>query len=129
MRLTSGLVKLHAVLLLAVGVTLLFAPEVVFPAPKANISQPLVLAQLLGAALLGFAAAGWTARSSPLGGIYGRAVVVGQQTFSFIGLLVLLRNLPSERNLAVWGLLLVLAFGAVLYSVLLYLSPRLSKSP
>ena len=54
--------------------------------------------------------------------------MVGHQTFSFIGLLVLLRNLPSGQNLAVWGLLLVLAFGAVLYSVLLYLSPRLSGS-
>ena len=45
-------------LLLAVGVTLLFAPEVVFPAPNVNTSQPLVLAQLLGAALLGFARRG-----------------------------------------------------------------------
>ena len=61
MKLISALVKFHAMLLLAVGVTFLFAPEVVFPTPNADTSQPLVLAQLLG-----FAAAAWTARASLL---------------------------------------------------------------
>lgn len=129
MRLTSALVRLYAALLLVAGVALLFAPEVVFVGMAEGEGQDLVLAQLLGAALLGFAAANWTARGAVLGGIYGRAVVVGNQAFAFIGVLVLLRNLPAERGLTFWFFLLVLAFGAVLYSVLLYRSPRIKASP
>ena len=51
------------------GAVLLFAPREVMPA-----SHPPVLVQLIGAALLGFALANWTARGAMLGGIYGRAV-------------------------------------------------------
>ena len=48
-------------------------------------ASDLVLVQLLGAALLGIGAASWVARRSLLGGIYGRAVVVGNQVFAFVG--------------------------------------------
>lgn len=126
MRLTTTLVTLYAALLLAAGLALLFAPEVVFPAAEAG--APLALAQLLGAALLGFAAADWTARHALLGGIYGRAVVAGNQVFAFVGALVLLKDVPAEGGLAFWAVLLVLVFGAVLFSVLLYRSPRLKDA-
>lgn len=129
MRLTSALVRLYAALLLVTGAALLFAPEVVFVGAAGSDVKALVLAQLVGAALLGFAAANWTARGAILGGIYGRAVVMGNQAFAFIGVLVLLRNLPAERGLAFWFFLLVLAFGAVLYSVLLYRSPKAPPEP
>lgn len=80
--------------------------------------------QVVAASLLGFAAANWTARASILGGIYGRAVVVGNQMFSFVGTLVLLQALRLGPAPGVWALLGVLGAGAVLYSVLLYRPPR-----
>ena len=129
MTLISGLVRLYAALLLVAGAALLFAPEVAFSAATLAGPEPLVLAQLVGAALLGFAAANWTGRGAILGGIYGRAVVVGNQAFAFVGVLVLVRNLPSERSPAFWALLLVLVFGAGLYSVLLYRPPRPAALP
>ena len=127
MTLTSGLVRAYAALLALSGLALLFAPELVVadsPDPR-----PPVLAQLVGASLLGFAAANWTGRGAVLGGIYGRAVVVGNQAFAFVGALVLLRSLPADPGAGFWVLLLVLAFGAVLYSVLLFRPPPHDAAP
>lgn len=118
----ARLVTLHAILLAVAGVVLLFAPESVFPAADAPGLRPLP--QLVAASLLGFAAASWTARGSILGGIYGRAVVVGNQMFSFVATLVLLQGLRGDPAPGVWALLGVLGTGAVLYSVLLYRPPR-----
>lgn len=118
----ARLVAIHAVLLAITGVVLLFAPAAVFPGAAAAGLEPLP--QLVAAALLGFAAANWTARASILGAIYGRAVVVGNQMFSFVATLVLLQELRHGPAPAVWALLGVLGAGAVLYSVLLYRPPR-----
>ncbi len=127
MKSISALVSLYAVVLLMAGVGLLFAPEAFSPIAEGTASQPLVLAQLIGAALLGFGTASWTARKTILGGIYGRAVVVGNQMFAFVGALVLLKSVPATPTPAFWGLLLVLALGAALYSVLLFRSPKMPR--
>ena len=75
----------------AFGLALLFAAEEVsgWLAPAA-VDHPLM--QLLGAALLGFAAMNWIARGSALGGIYGRAVVAGNQTHLTIGAILLVKH-------------------------------------
>ena len=65
----------------------------------------------------------WAARGLVLGGIYGRAVVVGNQTFAVVGALVLGRVFLADPNLPSGVLLGLLAFGAVLFSALLYRSP------
>ena len=87
-----------------------------------------VLGQLLGAALLGFAAANWLARRSMLGGIYGRAVVAGNAAFAFIGALSLLGGVPAEPGLAFWLLLAVLVAGAALFGWLLLRGPHLESA-
>jgi hypothetical protein len=129
MTLASRLVTAYAAALLLAGGALLFAPEVLFPDPGAAGAVPLVVAQLLGASLLGSAAANWAGRGVLLGGIYGRALVVGNQTSAFVGALVLLKALPDRWGPGFWALLLLYACGAVLYTVLLYRSPRAGASP
>lgn len=67
-----------AALLAALGLLLSFAPEETL----AYLGQPStgavpVLLQLAGALYLGFAVMNWTAKGSVLGGIYGRAIVLG----------------------------------------------------
>ena len=121
----SRLVALYAVLLGAAGVVWLFAPETA--QPDAN-GTPLVLAQTVGAALIGFAATNWTARRLYLGGIYGRAVVVGNQGFAFVAALVLLTGRPPAPALGYWLVLLVLVFGAGLFSVLMLRPPALPEA-
>ena len=95
---------------------LLFAPETVG-------SEPPVVAQLVGAAFLGFASLTWTARGLVLGGIYGRAVVAGNQTFAVVGALVLGRHLLDAPSVAAGVGFGILALGAVLFGVVLRRSP------
>ena len=82
------------------------------------------MAQLVGAAFLGFASLTWTARGLVLGGIYGRAVVAGNQTFAVVGALVLGRHLLDVPSVAVSVGFAILLLGAVLFGVVLRRSPR-----
>ena len=112
-RLRGALIRVYAALLAAAGVAALFAPEV------AGTAAPVAV-QVVGAALLGFAALTWNARGLVLGGIYGRAVTVGNQTFAFVAALVLGRRLLEAPSVAVGVLFGIVAFGAVLFTVLMY---------
>jgi hypothetical protein len=81
--------------------------------------EPVV--SLLGGALFGLGAANWTARASPMGGIYGRAVVLGTQVHFVVGAAALLRY--ATKTPASAGTLAVTAFyvlGAALYAYLLF---------
>lgn len=114
-------VTLSAAVLFAASLCLLFAPEetalVLFPEQHEDSH---ILASLLGACLFGFASMNWIARHSLLGGIYGRAVVVGNQAHFFIGTLLLTRYLYPATSPALWALFGLYLFGAVLFSYLLY---------
>jgi hypothetical protein len=84
-------------------------------------SEAEPLAALLGASLLGLGAMNWTARLSLLGGIYGRAVVVGSQTQLFVGALVLSKYvLGGSRPKVLWILTGFYVVGCALYSYLLW---------
>ena len=113
MPLASVCIRLYAAALLSLGMSALFAPELAG-------AEPAWMAQLLAGALLGLAAQAWLVRDAPLGGIYGRPVVNGQQAFAVIGALVAVREVPSAPGAWRWALLAALAVGAVLWSVLLY---------
>jgi hypothetical protein len=108
----------HAVL----GALLLFAPQEVAGALASDTAGgPLV--QVLGAALLGFAAMNWVARASILGGIYGRAVVAGNQTHSTIGALLLLTHgLEAGGTPSYWLLTGTYVLGAALFAALIFCS-------
>lgn len=83
-----------------------------------------VLIQLLGTAFIGFAATNWMVRHSPVGGIYGRAVVMGNQSFAFIGAVVLISGIPEAPGLGFWFLFAVLAGGTALHGTLLFRGPH-----
>ncbi len=119
---TRILVAAYAVLLLAAGAGLLWAPEAL-GAGVAGAAEGYLFAQLYGAALLGFGAANWIVRHAPLGGIYGRAVVLGNQMFAFVSAVVLADRWPAGPGAAYWALFGVLAYGAALYGVLLFRGP------
>lgn len=113
----------YAVLLAACGAVLLFLPEEVGAAFDGSTGGE-GLVQVLGAALLGFAAMTWLVRRAPVGGIYGRPVVGGLQAFTVVGVLSLLGNLPPAPGPAYWGLAAVLALGAGLSLWLMRTSPE-----
>jgi hypothetical protein len=68
----------------------------------------------------------WTARESVLGGIYGRAVVVGNQTHVMIGALLLVSaGIDTPRSPAYWALAGLYICGAAFFSYLLFVSSGL----
>jgi hypothetical protein len=103
-----------------VGATLLFAPGEVSTA-LAPVGRGHVLVQVLGAALLGFAVMNWTARGSALGGIYGRAVVVGNQMHLMVGaILILTARNEATRHPAFWVFAGLYIAGAAFFTYLTF---------
>ena len=91
-----------AAVMAAIGLVLSFAPEeslAFFQQPVAGAVP--VLLQLTGALYLGFAFMNWTAKGSVLGGIYGRAIVIGNFLHFTMGTLALLM---VERAWVIWEL-------------------------
>ena len=125
------IVTLFAVLQMIIGLGMLFVPDAFLTSGTSvasGASYGGVITQLLGAAFIGFGAANWIARAAPLGGIYGRAVVVGNQAFSLIGSLILLTSIPTDPPAGFWLVLLVLVSGAILHGTLLIKHPASAVS-
>jgi hypothetical protein len=105
--------------LLALGAAFVFAGAELASALGWSGGEPM--SSLLGGALFGLGGANWMARSSPMGGIYGRAVVLGTQVHFVVGAAALLRHVA--RTPASPGSLAVTAFyvlGATVYAYLLF---------
>jgi hypothetical protein len=107
------------------GAVLLFAPREAGTVLAAG-SSPVHI-QLIGAALLGFGTANWTARGAALGGIYGRAVVAGNQMHFMIGALVLLTHGGDvgAPHPAYWAFTMLYVIGAAFFSYLMFFSSGL----
>jgi hypothetical protein len=127
-ELVTKAVTASAMVFAVLGLLLLFAAEdlsgLLGPEPT---NHPLL--QLLGAALLGFAAMNWTARGAALGGIYGRAVVAGNQTHLTVGAILLFRwgFETASAHPWLWGLAVLYALGAGYFSYLTFLRTGIEK--
>jgi hypothetical protein len=121
-------VTASALCLAVFGATLLFAPEEVSRV-LGPVSGGHALVQLLGAALLGCGAMNWIARGSALGGIYGRAVVAGNQTHLTIGALLLVKRGVDvgDPHPAVWVLTGLYVLGAAFFGYLSFFSSGLRE--
>jgi hypothetical protein len=121
-------VSVSAMVFALLGLLLLFAAEdlsgLLGPKPT---NHPLL--QLLGAALLGFAAMNWIARGSALGGIYGRAVLAGNQTHLTVGAILLLKRAveTAQPHPWLWAVAGLYALGAGYYNYLTFFSSGLEK--
>ncbi|HEY0152822.1 MAG TPA: hypothetical protein VGB92_12550 [Longimicrobium sp.] len=122
---SSIVTRISAAVLLAGGLALLFASDVLLPVMVPGFpAEGAWLGQLLGAAWLGVAALNWLHRGALLGGIYGRPVVLANLVLYFVGALSLLRALVgSGVPRVMWGLAVPLALMAVVYGVLLLRGP------
>jgi hypothetical protein len=117
------LMSAFAIYLATTGGLLLFAPQELGRAFGAGLGASPLL-QLLGGALIGLGAADWMARQSPLGGIYGRAVVAANQLHFTVGALVLAKHsLAVAVPVAYVFLTAAHAVGAVFFNWLVYGPP------
>ena len=122
-------VTLSALCLAAGGILLLFAPRETGAALLPGASGADKLFQLLGAALLGFAMMNWTAKGAALGGIYGRAVVIGNLMHLLAGAFILVPRAFSDQTTTTPFLILTGAYaaGAALFVYLTFFSSGLRK--
>ena len=117
--------RASAGLLLVGGLALLFVPDVVLPRLVPGFpAGGFWLGQLLAAALLALAALDWLHRSTLLGGIYGRPVVMSNAAFYFIAAMVLLRRMVGrEVPAAIWVVAVPVVVLAGVYAWLLRRGP------
>ncbi|MGV9012105.1 MAG: hypothetical protein ACOH13_05870 [Flavobacteriales bacterium] len=114
-----------AAVLAAVGIALSFAPvETLAYFGKPAPGGVPVLLQLTGALYLGFAFMNWMAKGSVLGGIYGRAIVMGNFLQFTMGALTLLKAASgSSQGAFIWTAAVGYALFALLFGVLLFSDP------
>lgn len=126
------LMSASALLLAALGFAFLFAPSEVqrlLAAPDTAAAPPLLL-QLWSAGLLGLAAMSWTGRGLTLGGIYGRALVLGNLVHWTVGALVAVRAMLDHPASAVsWAAVAVYGAFALAFGRLLGRHPGTAPAP
>ncbi|QCK17024.1 hypothetical protein DCC35_06790 [Mangrovivirga cuniculi] len=72
------------------GISLLFFPDEIMHKLSGNNQYSIIL-QVIGALYFGFAMSNWTSKNSILGGIYGRAIVIGNLSHFMIGGILILK--------------------------------------
>ena len=109
------------------GVVLLFLPDVVLglfgpdSLPSPGGVRAVFFVQQFGTALLGLAAINWIGRASPVGGIYGRLLVMGNLTFFMTNALLLVRQvLERPETWALWVNEVIVSGFAVAFALLLF---------
>ncbi len=126
-------IKKAAILLIAAfftltGIAFVVAPiemtARLFNTNRLQMVSP-VLPSLLGAAFLGVAIMNWLIRNAPLGGIYGRAIVSGNQVHFFAGTLILITSNAVKTATILYGVLLsVYLLSAIFFTLLLFFNPK-----
>jgi len=129
MNFTRFLMSASAVVLGAVGVFLLFAPDVaLIAAGVASLPATMVIAQLIGVLYLGFAVLNWMSRGNTIGGIYARPLAVANVMHFASGAAVLVKALSrSAMPASFWVLAAVYVVFAVALSTLLWRDPVLRQ--
>jgi hypothetical protein len=114
-----------AALLLLAGVSLHFASDEILPRLVPGFpARAEWVGQLLGTGWLAVATLNWFSRSTLLGGIYGRAVVMTNTVLYFISTMVVIKALSrSDHPVALWVVLVPSAAMAAVYAWLLLKGP------
>ena len=109
---TKILMAASALFMACLGVAASFLPQEILTSIGAPSQGALpLLVQLGGALYVGFAMVNWMAKGNLLGGIYNRAVAMGNFAHFFIGATVLIKGLlAGQRVPGVW-------IGGAAYSV------------
>lgn len=123
---TSALItRTSAALLAGGGIALLFASDSIMPALAPGFPEHAAwLGQLVGAGWLAVAALNWLNKSTLIGGIYGRPLVLANLILYFISTMVLLRALRDPETAPVlWWIAAPHVVMAIVYGVVLFKGP------
>lgn len=105
-----------AILMGLFGITSQFLPQEILISLNAepNFASILIL-QICGALLLGFAMLNWMARTNLIGGIYSRPLAIGNLTHFAIGAITLTKIVFSNSDSVI---IIVLTFTYILFALL-----------
>ncbi|MFA5669300.1 MAG: hypothetical protein WC967_08650 [Balneolaceae bacterium] len=82
-----------------IGFGLTFLPEEFFGYVSADINPfSIVTLQILGAAYLGFAMLNWITRRNPIGGIYGKPLLIANLVSFLVSSLTLIKMIGNIEN-------------------------------
>lgn len=125
---TKLLLSASAVVLGVAGIAASFLPQELLRAADVESTALLpVFIQLLGALWFAFAMVNWTARGSLIGGIYNRAVAIGNLTHFVIGSFALVKGAMATQDSRLWILTIVYAIFAIAFALLFFSSPRVER--
>lgn len=113
------------------GLFALFAPEELLEILSLPQINPLpVLIQLMGALYLSFALMNWTSKDNIIGGVYLRPISIANFAHFLIGGLILIKyQLSNEANDTLWGVLIVYAFFAIIFTWLVFVHGGIDGKP
>jgi hypothetical protein len=119
-----------AIMLASIGIMLTFLSTEVLGYLQITTTAILqLLIQILGALFFAFAMLNWMAKGSTIGGIYNRPIAIANFTHFVMGALtlskVVLNN--TERPSIIWLLTSVYVLFAILFGMILFRSPKMSK--
>ena len=111
-----------SVVLALMGGAATFAPVELLRGLALDSTGPVVImVQLLGALYLAFATTNWTARGSPIGGIYSRPISLGNQLHFTVGAIALAKYAGTHGgSLVLLGLLAAYSVFAVGFGLLVF---------
>lgn len=117
--------RASAALLACGGIALLFMSDSILPALAPGTPDHAAwLGQLAGAGWLAIAALNWLGKSTLIGGIYGRPLVLANLILCFISTMVLLRGVwDAATPPALWWLAVPFVVMTVVYGVVLFKGP------
>ncbi|HLT28972.1 MAG TPA: hypothetical protein VK013_02955 [Myxococcaceae bacterium] len=129
-RVTATLMVSSAVFLLLCGAGATFLPaELLQALGTPATAGAVVLVQIGGAAVLGFAMLNWMSRGSVLGGIYGRPLIVGNLLHFGAGGIGAVKLLRVHDGLApLWPVGIGYAIFGVAFAALMLWRPGAAKA-
>ena len=126
---TKWLLSSSAVIMGLLGLAGTFIPEEIAKLLGiASTPVTLILLQIIGGLYLGFAMLNWFTRSSLIGGIYNKPVVLGNLMHCIVVFFALIRQLAEQFHI-ILGILTLVYFGfAVWFTLVMRSNPLSSQS-
>lgn len=123
---TRTLMAVSAVAMVLAGLACTFAPEELLGSTRVSSAPDLPLfVQILGALYLGFGILNWYSRGAPLGGIYGRPLVLANLLhFVSGGLAIIPTAFKTDAQSGIWIVLAFYASFGVGFGILFFKNPR-----
>lgn len=126
---TKMLMTSSSLILAAMGVLALFAPDLLLSTQGAEVTEAAsLLVQLMGGMYFAFAMMNWTAKDSAIGGIYARPVSLANFSHFLTGTLLLMKYLFDEFSPSVLAAAAVYTIYAVCFYWLVFRATGL-KTP